>query len=142
VTLLAQTSNQCVERKIPKLTDVLNKTGIKFAHSSAPEKKYIVESMSGGVLIIDFDRDGWQDIYFPNAPTVEMALKNERAKSALYRNNGDGTFTEITEKSGTDYPGFPMGGPVGDLNKNGPSRGSQCVVGWPISTMKAGRLCT
>lgn len=115
----AQDRDACVERKIPKLVDVLDKTGIKFAHSSAPEKKYIVESMSGGVLLIDFDRDGWQDIYFPNAPTVEMALKGEKARSALYRNNRDGTFSDVTEKSGTAYPGFAMGGAVGDHNNDG-----------------------
>ena len=68
----------CTNRKIPQLTDVLSKTGIKFLHTSAPEKKYIVESMSGGVLLIDYDRDGFQDIYFTNAPTVEMALKNQK----------------------------------------------------------------
>ncbi|MEO5857920.1 MAG: CRTAC1 family protein [Pyrinomonadaceae bacterium] len=113
------TSNLCVDRKIPGLSDVLKKTGIKFTHSSAPEKKYIVESMSGGVVLIDFDRDGWQDIYFPNAPTVEMALKGDRARSALYRNNGDGTFSDVAEKSGTAFPGFAMGGAVGDFNNDG-----------------------
>lgn len=112
-------SDLCVDRKVPTLTNVLDKSGIKFAHSSSPEKKFIVESMSGGVLLIDFDRDGLQDIYFPNAPTVEMYLKGERARSALYRNNGDGSFTDVSEKSGTAYPGFAMGGAVGDFNNDG-----------------------
>ena len=65
----------CKERKIPQLVDIVGKTGIKFTHTSAPEKKYIVESMSGGVLLVDYDRDGWLDVYLTNAPTVEMALK-------------------------------------------------------------------
>lgn len=115
----AQKDNQCSAKKIPQLTDILSKTGIKFVHVAAPEKKYIVESMSGGVLLLDFDRDGWQDIYFPNAPTVEMALKGERSRSALYRNDHNGTFTDVTEKSGTGYPGFGMGGAVGDYNNDG-----------------------
>lgn len=114
-----QKDNVCSDKKIPRLTDILSKTGIKFVHVAAPEKKYIVESMSGGVLLIDFDRDGWLDIYFPNAPTVEMALKGERSRSALYRNNRDGTFTDVTEKSGTGNPGFGMGGAVGDYNNDG-----------------------
>jgi enediyne biosynthesis protein E4 len=109
----------CTERKIPKLSDVLEKTGIKFAHSSAPEKKYIVESMSGGVLLIDFDRDGWQDIYFTNAPTVEMTLKGQKSKSMLYRNNGNGTFADVTDRAGIGFPGFAMGGAVGDFNNDG-----------------------
>ena len=115
----AQKDNVCVDRKVPQLTDVLSKTGIKFVHIAAPEKKYIVESMSGGVLLVDYDRDGWQDIYFPNAPTVEMVLKGEKARSALYRNNRDGTFADVTERSGTGYPGFAMGGAVGDYNNDG-----------------------
>ncbi|MDQ6787487.1 MAG: VCBS repeat-containing protein, partial [Acidobacteriota bacterium] len=96
----AQSDNICKQRKIPQLIDVIAKTGIKFTHTSAPEKKYIVESMSGGVLLIDYDRDGWLDIYLTNAPTVEMTLKGQKSKSALYRNNRDGTFTDVTDKAG------------------------------------------
>ena len=109
----------CQGRGIPQLTDIYAKTGIKFVHTSAPEKKYIVESMSGGVLLIDYDRDGWQDIYLTNAPTVEMALKNEKSKSLLYHNNRNGTFTDITDKAGVGFPGFAMGGAVADYNNDG-----------------------
>lgn len=117
---LAQSDKDvCRDRKIPQLTDIYKQTGIKFVHTSAPEKKYIVESMSGGVLLIDFDRDGWQDIYFTNAPTVEMALKKEKSKSLLYRNNGDGKFTDVTDKAGVGFPGYAMGGSVGDFNNDG-----------------------
>lgn len=109
----------CKDRKIPQLVDVIKQTGIKFVHTSAPEKKYIVESMSGGVLLIDYDRDGFLDIYFTNAPTVEMALKNEKSKSLLYRNNGNGTFTDVTDKAGVGFPGYAMGGAVADFNNDG-----------------------
>ncbi|HEX8370903.1 MAG TPA: CRTAC1 family protein [Pyrinomonadaceae bacterium] len=115
----AQKDGVCASRKIPQLVDILPKTGIKFVHTSAPEKKYIVESMSGGVLLVDYDRDGWQDIYLTNAPTVEMALKGEKSRSALYRNNGNGGFTDVTDKAGVAYPGFAMGGAVGDYNNDG-----------------------
>ncbi len=115
----AQTENNvCANRKIPQLADIYKQTKINFTHTSAPEKKYIVESMSGGVLLIDFDRDGFLDIYFTNAPTVEMALKNQKSKSLLYRNNGDGTFTDVTDKSGVGFPGYAMGGAVGDFNND------------------------
>ncbi|HEY0461781.1 MAG TPA: CRTAC1 family protein [Pyrinomonadaceae bacterium] len=116
--ILAQ-SDVCKDRPVPQLKDVYSQTGIKFVHTSAPEKKYIVESMSGGVLLIDYDRDGWLDIYFTNAPTVEMALKNEKSKSLLYRNNGNGTFTDVTDKTGVGYPGYAMGGAVADYNNDG-----------------------
>src|SRR5215208_6338952 len=94
-----KTEDVCKDRKIPSLTDVYKQTKINFTHTSAPEKKYIVESMSGGVLLIDYVRDGWQDVYFTNAPTVEMALKKEKSKSLLYRNNGDGSFADVTDKA-------------------------------------------
>lgn len=109
----------CGARKIPQLSDVTAKTGIRFTHTSAPEKKYIVESMSGGVLLVDYDRDGWPDIYFTNAPTVEMALKGQKARSALYRNNRDGTFADVTDKAGVAHPGFAMGGAVTDYDNDG-----------------------
>src|SRR5205085_6876519 len=53
------------------------------------------------------------------APTVEMALKGQKARSVLYRNNHDGTFTDVTDRAGVGYPGFAMGGAVGDYNNDG-----------------------
>ncbi len=110
---------QCHGRPIPQLEDVTQKAGIQFRHNASPHQKYIVESMSGGVLLLDYDRDGWIDIYFTNAPTLEMALKGEKARSVLYRNNHDGTFTDVTEKAAVGYPGWAMGGAVGDYNNDG-----------------------
>jgi len=78
-----------------------------------------VESMSGGVIVFDYDRDGWPDIYFTNAPTVEQAIKGEKASGALYRNNHDGTFTDVTAKAGIGKPCLAMGGAVGDYNNDG-----------------------
>jgi len=75
--------------------------------------------MSGGVLLLDYDRDGWLDIYFTNAPTVEMALKGQFARGALYHNNHDGTFTDVTDKAGIGKPCFAMGGAVGDYDNDG-----------------------
>ncbi|GAC1421167.1 MAG: hypothetical protein NVSMB62_15860 [Acidobacteriaceae bacterium] len=109
----------CKSRAVPQLVDVTRSSGITFNHLAAPEKKYIVESMSGGVLILDVDRDGWPDIYFTNAPTVDMALKGQKARGALYRNNHDGTFQDVTDKAGIGAPCFAMGGAVGDYNNDG-----------------------
>ncbi len=109
----------CKDRTIPQLADITDKTGIKFQHVADPEKKYIVESMGGGVLVLDYDRDGWPDIYFTNAPTVAMALKGQSSRSALYHNNHDGTFTDVTDKAGVATPCFAMGGAVGDYNNDG-----------------------
>jgi enediyne biosynthesis protein E4 len=103
----------------PRLVDITASTGIHFDHLSSPEQKYIVESMSGGVALIDYDRDGWLDIYFTNAPSVAMTLAGKKARSALYHNNRDGTFTDVTAKAGVGFPGWGMGVAVGDYNNDG-----------------------
>jgi enediyne biosynthesis protein E4 len=103
----------------PQLVDITDSTGIKFEHVASPDAKYIVESMSGGVALIDYDGDGWLDIYFTNAPSVAMALDGKKARSALYHNNHDGTFTDVTEKAGVGNPCWAMGATVGDYNNDG-----------------------
>lgn len=103
----------------PQLVDITASTGINFEHLSSPEAKFIVESMSGGVALIDYDRDGWPDIYFTNAQSVEMALRGEKAHSALYHNNRDGTFSDVSEKAGVGSPCWAMGAVVGDYNNDG-----------------------
>jgi len=105
--------------ELPELVDITDSTGINFEHLSSSDKKYIVESMSGGVALIDYDRDGLPDIYFTNAPTVDMALAGKKARGALYHNNGDGTFTDVTDKAGVGYPCFAVGAAVGDYNNDG-----------------------
>ena len=104
---------------IPQLVDITPSTRIHFDHLSSPEKKYILESMSGGVALIDYDRDGWPDIYFTNAPDVNMQLAGKKARSALFHNNHDGTFTDVTDKAGVGYPCWAMGAVVGDFNNDG-----------------------
>ena len=104
---------------MPQLVDITAKTGIHFEHLSSPDKRYIVESMSGGVALIDYDRDGWPDIYFTNAPDVGQALAGTKAHSALFHNNHDGTFSDVTAKAGVGDPCWAMGAVVGDYNNDG-----------------------
>ncbi|MGB8481058.1 MAG: CRTAC1 family protein [Acidobacteriaceae bacterium] len=104
---------------LPQLVDITKSTGINFSHLSSPEAKYVVESMSGGVAMIDYNRDGWPDIYFTNAPSVDMALASKKARSALYRNNHDGTFTDVSDQAGVATPCWAMGAAVGDYNNDG-----------------------
>jgi hypothetical protein len=103
----------------PQLVDITASTGIRFDHRSSPEAKFVAESMSGGVALIDYDGDGWPDIYFTNAQSVEMALHGVKARSALFHNNHDGTFTDVTDKAGVGYPCWAMGAAVGDYNNDG-----------------------
>src|SRR5215469_14512869 len=106
-------------REYPRLVDITASTGIHFKHMSSPEAKFIAESMSGGVALIDYDSDGWPDIYFTNAQSVDMALHGVKARSTLYHNNHDGTFTDVTDKAGVGYPCWAMGASVGDYNNDG-----------------------
>ncbi|HEY1987215.1 MAG TPA: CRTAC1 family protein [Terracidiphilus sp.] len=103
----------------PQLVDITSSTRITFEHLSSPEQRYIVESMSGGVALVDYDRDGWPDIYFTNAQSVDMALAGKKARSALYHNNHDGTFTDVSETAGVAFPCWAQGAVVGDYNNDG-----------------------
>ncbi len=110
---------KCKARPVPQLEDITDQAGIRFEHDFSPEAHSILESMAGGVLLLDYDRDGWLDIYFTNAPTVAEALQGKKARGALYHNNHDGTFTDVTEKAGVGNPCYAMGGAVGDYNNDG-----------------------
>ena len=115
---------------VTQLVDITASTGIHFKHLSSPEQKFIVESMSGGVALLDFDHDGWLDIFFTNAPSVGMAQAGQRARSALYRNNHDGTFTDVSEHAGVAFPCWAMGAAVGDLDNDGwPDLAVSCFGG-------------
>jgi len=100
-------------------TDITDKAGIKFTHTSSPEKKYIVESMSGGVALFDYDGDGYLDIYLVNSLTVDMVKSKQKTKSLLYHNNGDGTFLDVTDKAGVGDIGWGMGVAIGDYDNDG-----------------------
>jgi len=100
-------------------------SGVNFVHRAPTLDHQLdhimpeVASMGAAVSIVDFDRDGWPDIYFTNAPTVEMAVKGQKSRGALYHNNRDGTFKDVTDKSGLTASCFAMGGAVGDYDNDG-----------------------
>ena len=100
-------------------TDVTTQSGITFRHVASPEKKYIVESMSGGIALFDYDNDGDLDIYLVNSLTVDLVKTKGKTKSHLYRNEGSGKFTEVAEKAGVSDIGWGMGVAVGDYNNDG-----------------------
>lgn len=100
-------------------TDITEQAGITFRHVASPEKRYIVESMSGGVALFDYDNDGYLDIFFVNSLTVDLVKSGGKTRSALYHNNGDGTFTDVTDRAGLGDVGWGMGVAVGDYNNDG-----------------------
>jgi hypothetical protein len=86
----------------------------------SPDKKYIIEETGSGVCLLDYDHDGWLDIYLVNGSTYD-AQKGivKPPHAALFHNNHDGTFTDVTAKSGLNTPCFGSGGAVGDYNNDG-----------------------
>lgn len=100
--------------------DVTRQAGIDFVHHSSPNKRYIVESMGGGVALWDYDGDGWLDIYLLNSNTVDGVLANRPSPPAgLYRNKRNGTFEEVAARAGLANPGWAMGVSVADYDNDG-----------------------
>jgi hypothetical protein len=99
--------------------DVTQQAGIHFAHNNgAYGKKFLPETMGPGVAFIDYDNDGWPDIFLVNGMDWPgHAQKHTTPK--LYHNNHDGTFTDVTHKAGLDVELFGMGAAVGDYDNDG-----------------------
>jgi len=102
-----------------RFTDITSSSAITFKHVASPEKKYIVESMSGGVALFDYDNDGDLDLYLINSLTVDLVKSKGKTKSDLYRNDGNGKFTDVSVIAGVNDIGWGMGVAVGDYNNDG-----------------------
>jgi len=103
-------------------TDVTHTAGIdRFHHrSGGPEKRTILETPGSGVALLDYDNDGWLDIYLLNGSTFP-ALKGKEAppRAMLLHNNHDGTFTDVTEKAGVANERWGFGVAIGDFDNDG-----------------------
>jgi hypothetical protein len=119
--LMASGLAQLASPPPPKLLfrDIAGEAGVSFQHHAAPEKKFIVESMSGGVALLDYDNDGLLDIYLTDSLTVDTAKNPGAARSVLYRNLGNGKFEDVTDKAGVGHPGWAMGVCTADVDGDG-----------------------
>ncbi len=101
-----------------EFTNVTAAAGIKFVHFKGNKGISINrEEFGPGVCVADFDGDGWQDIYFVNGR--DLYNRGISVSNALYRNNHDGTFTDVTEKAGIPGTGYGLGCVWGDFNNDG-----------------------
>jgi hypothetical protein len=99
--------------------DIAEKAGIHFTHNNgAFGKKFLPETLGPGVAFIDYDNDGWQDIFIVNG-TAWPGHPGHATTPALYHNNHDGTFTDVTQKAGLAIPMYGMGVAVGDYDNDG-----------------------
>lgn len=110
-----------VPGEAPPFEDWTAKSGIGFALQNAPTpEKHQIETMAGGVAVLDFDNDGYPDIFLANG-AAQPSLEKTGASycNRLYRNRGDGTFEDVTEKAGVCGAGYSIGVAAGDFNNDG-----------------------
>jgi hypothetical protein len=101
--------------------DIIRQSRVKFMlKSSLSPQRYSIETMTGGVAVFDYDNDGLLDLFFTNGASIPSLEKTDASYSnRLFHNNGDGTFTDVTEKAGVAGKGYSMGVAAGDYDNDG-----------------------
>lgn len=95
-------------------------SGITWVHQNAMSvQRYLPETMGPGCAFVDFDNDGWMDIFLVNSGPSDFWTPSSPVRNALYKNNRDGTFTDVTEKAGLPGGSFGMGVAAGDYDNDG-----------------------
>lgn len=113
-------AKQVVPAGTAAFADLTRSAGLDFHLTCGSlEKRYIMESMCGGIAVFDYDNDGWMDIFLVNGSTLEDMRAGKCHPSKLYRNNHDGTFTDVTAKTGIGHCGWGFGAAVGDYDNDG-----------------------
>jgi hypothetical protein len=108
-------------------------SGISWVHENAMSpSRYLPEALGPGCAFLDFDNDGWMDIFLVNSGPSDFWKPTKPVRNALYKNNRDGTFTDVTEKAGVGGAYFGMGVAVGDYDNDG----------WPDLFVTAYGKCT
>jgi hypothetical protein len=103
-----------------QFVDVSKESGIIFQHTNgASPDKHLVETMGSGAVFFYFDNDGWIDVLLVDGGSLADAAVAERARHRLYRNRGNGTFEDVTARSGIAHRGYGMGACAGDYDNDG-----------------------
>ena len=116
-----KTSNSTPAKPIANFTDIAEKAGLTMQEifGGIQTKKYIIETTGTGMAIFDYDSDGWPDIFLVNGTRLEGFPPGDAPSNHLYRNNHDGTFTDVTVKAGLTATGWGQGVCVGDYDNDG-----------------------
>ncbi len=119
VNLPGLCQNSTDRKPVPAFEDISKQAGLTVAHHSSPDKRYIIESMSGGVGFIDCDNDGKLDIVTINGSSVDRYLQGGDPMVTLYRQVGDLKFKDVTAEAGLTVKGWGMGVAVADFDNDG-----------------------
>src|SRR3989442_4495586 len=104
---------------VPRFEEVSKQAGLTVSHNSSPEKRYIIESMSGGVGFIDCDNDGKLDIISVNGSSVDRYRQSGDPMVTLYHQDSNLKFTDITNAAGLTRKGWGMGVAIADFDNDG-----------------------
>jgi enediyne biosynthesis protein E4 len=117
----AKPSNVAPVKPIANFADIAEKAGLTMQDifGGIETKKYIIETTGTGVAIFDYDNDGWPDIFLVNGTRLEGFPSGAAPSNYLYRNNHDGTFTDVTLEAGLTATGWGQGVCVGDYDNDG-----------------------
>jgi hypothetical protein len=108
------------ESMAPRFRDVAAEAGLTVPHFNAAEGRFrLVETMGSGVGLIDYDGDGWLDVFVAQGCPLPRDSEQRRYTARLYRNNRDGTFADVTEAAGVGFNGYGQGIAVGDYDGDG-----------------------
>lgn len=116
------------QAQLPTFADISATSRVAFKHESChTSRKYLIETMGAGVAMLDYNRDGLQDLFFVNGAAIsDPMMKGQPADKTdprywnrLYRNNGDGTFTDVTESAGVQGHSYGLGVAVADYDNDG-----------------------
>ena len=103
-----------------RLTDITAEAGIDFRHATgAFGDKWMPETMGSGVTVLDYDGDGWPDLFFVSSTGWAGHAEDRGATSRLYRNQGDGTFRDVTDAAGLAQPIYGMAAAAADYDADG-----------------------
>lgn len=123
-TIFSLCTLYCSAQQLPFFVDATKEAGIDFRHyNGKTDHKHIIETMGSGVVFFDYDEDGNADLYFVNSGMTPINVLDKtdipESTNILYRNEGDGTFKDVTKKSGTGDTGYGMAASAGDIDNDG-----------------------